>query len=576
MKKKLSVLVPSYNFSNFISDCIDSIYKQKTNFDFDVIIRDDNSTDDTKDKLLQLKKKYPSLIILDGSENLGAFNNIKRLYESTNSEYIAYLDGDDLFGDEDKLQKQVDFLDSNPKHVMCFTGCRYLYEDGRIHPDDSRVICSVKDIITTDDLLQKNYVGFGRMFRNIPNILKDEYSELPYVDWPMGYELSKYGLIEYLDMFGGLYRISDSGIYSKLSEEEKMIGFNKVKKTLSENYAKENFKTITIVDCFISNHSVLTKLENSIHNLKKRNHEVLLVSNTIPPNHILELVDYFLYNKENKLFKEKYSNLGLVDLWKAFPQITIHEIHEEFQKHGLSVLCNLFNCLDLSKSLGYTHFQRIEVDDLFSNEGYDFMEKVPSLCQNENKKSLFYFNSNEDLSFHYFFSEIDFFLNNVFRIDSEDTYLKYLLSNDLGMSFRPVEVYLYENLIKNDIDNVLVRDGYKDMNEDFYGTIWNTETSQATINEKYEGCTTKIYRIQNSENIAIVSYNYNNFPVNRKIIVKLDKSEDIIYHNLDYFDAWAYNIFDPSVKEILVYDNTNNKLLYQMNNINIEDFIELK
>jgi len=576
MRKKLTVLVPSYNFGDYIVDCIDSIFRQKTNFEFDVIVRDDNSTDDTFYKLQMLKTKYPSLIVLDGSVNLGAFYNIKKLYESANSEYISYLDGDDMFGDENKLQIQVDFLDQNPTHVMCFTGCRYLYEDGRIHPDDSRVICSVKDVITTNDLLEKNYVGFGRMFRNIPNIFKEEYSKLPYVDWPMGYELSKHGLIEYIDMFGGLYRISDKGIYSKLSEEEKVIGFNQVRKVINNNYNLENYKTITIIDSFISNNSVLVKLRETIKNLKNYNHKILLVSNTVPPDDVVKSVDYFLYNHENKLFREKYTDLGLVDLWKSFPQITIHEIHEEFQKHGLSVLCNLFNCLDLAKSLGYNYFQRIEVDDLYSPKGYEFMTTVPSLLTDNNKKSLFYFNENKDVSFHYFFSEIEYFLNNIPRIYNEDSFLNYLKINGYERSFRPVEVYLYENLKSKDIDNVLIRNGSDEMNRDFDGTIWNTESSQATISEKYEGCPSKIYRVQNSTNIAIVSYNYNNFPTKRKIVVELENHQDTIYHNLDYFDAWAYNIFDSSVKKILVYDQTTDRLLYESENKNIEDFIELK
>ena len=72
---------------------------------------------------------------------------------------------------------------------------------------------------------------------------------------------------------------------------------------------------------------------------------------------------------------------------------TIHEITEELQRHGLSVMCNLFNALDLSKSLGFTHFQKLEIDGIFTDEGYDFMGSVPELLNNENKKSLFYLSS---------------------------------------------------------------------------------------------------------------------------------------------------------------------------------------
>jgi len=55
--KKLSVLVPSYNFGEYLPSCIDSIYRQKTNFDFDVIVRDDNSPDNSSEVLNNLKQK---------------------------------------------------------------------------------------------------------------------------------------------------------------------------------------------------------------------------------------------------------------------------------------------------------------------------------------------------------------------------------------------------------------------------------------------------------------------------------------------------------------------------------------
>ena len=573
--KKLSVLVPTYNFANYIFDCIESIYKQKTNFEFDVILRDDGSTDNTKEILEFLKNKYSNLIILDGSTNLGAFENIKLLYESSNSEYIAYLDGDDLFGDDDKLQIQVDFLDSNPDHVMCFTGCRYLYEDGRIHPNDSRVICSVKDTITTKDLLEKNYVGFGRMFRKIPNIFKEEYSKLPYVDWPMAYELSKHGIIQYNESFGGLYRISDDGMYSKLSEEEKVAGFNIVKNAINKDYYKEKYKTITIVDSFVSNNSVLTKLKTCLKNLKDHGHTILLVSNTIPPNEVINSVDYFLYNKENKLFKEKYDNLSHVDLWKAYSNFVIHDIVEELQRHGLSVLCNLFNSLDLSISLGYTHFQRIEVDDMFSEQGYDFMDTVPQLCDSQNKKSLFYFNEGKDVSFHYFFSEIDFFLNTVTRIEDEKSFIKYLKTNNFGMSFRPVEIFLYENLLKGDIDCVLVRDGKNDINQDFLGTVWNTETSPSTFNTKYDDCTTKIYKVQNENKYVILSFNYAFGKIKRKIKVYQNNTVTEVYHELEN-KGWFYHSFDNFVDKIQVINDIDGKILYEQENKNLLDFIEFK
>jgi glycosyltransferase involved in cell wall biosynthesis len=576
MSKILSVIIPSYKFVNYIEDCIESIFKQITNFDFDVIVRDDGSDDGTKEKLLKLEKKFNNLIVLNGDENIGGQKNIKKLIDFCTSKYIAYLDGDDMFGDSDKLQRQVDFLESNPEYVMHFTGCRYLNQDGSIFPNDSRVISSVKKIITTKDLLENNYAGFGRVFRNIPNIIKDYFNDIPYVDWPLVYELSKYGDIYYEEFFGGLYRISSDGIYSTLSEEEKQSGAELVRKFITNDYMSENMKPITIIDCFIHTNDVLNKLRLSLHNLKKYGNKILLVTNTAPPQDIIESVDFLFYNTENKLFEEEYENVGLVDLWKAYDKIVIHEVTKDIQRHGLSVMCNLFNSLDIAKSLGYTHFQRIEVDDLFTDDGYEFMMDIPKNCLEQNKKSLFYINEGRDISFHYFFSEIDFFLNNVNRVRDEKSYRDYVRKNGYGSDFINVEKYVYNNLLKTGLSDIIVRNGESDMNSDFPNTLWNSISTQSNLPTKFNGCSTKIYMVDGSTDLSVLSFNYNDFQSLRRIVVCFENYESTIHHRLDYDGAWMYNIFEDEIKKIKVYDDKTNEFLYEIENKEIWDKIEFR
>jgi len=280
MSKLLSVIIPSYNFSKYIEDCIDSVFKQTTGFEFDVIVRDDGSNDGTAEILDRLKEKYQNLIVLDGSENLGPLGNIRTLLESTDSKYIAYLDGDDMFGITNKLQLQADFLETHPDFALHFTGCRYLHEDGTIFPNDERVINSLKKVINFEDMKNGNFVGFGKMFRNIPNLIKDYFEGLPYVDWPMNYEISKHGLSFHEELFGGLYRISDDGMFSKLTQEEKDKKDEVVHQSIIKNYLEEKYKTITIVDCFIHDNVVLDKLNLCLDKLKEFNNKILLVSNT--------------------------------------------------------------------------------------------------------------------------------------------------------------------------------------------------------------------------------------------------------------------------------------------------------
>jgi len=573
MEKLLTVIVPSYNFEKYIEECINSIYSQKINYGFDVIIRDDGSADNTKDVLIKLKEKYPELIILNGDINLGGHENIELLLNSCTTKYIAYIDGDDYYNNETILNDKIEFLENNLNYSMVCSGTKYLYSDGRMVPEqDGIFMLSLLEDITTNDLLTINHVSFARVFKNIPNLMKDYFKKLPYVDWPLNYEISKHGLIKCIHKCGGIYRISDDGMFSNTSEDEK----NQKNIIISNELKKQNIKnkTITIVDCFVHNENVLNKLELCIDNLKKYNHTILLVSNTIVPEHIIKNVDYYLYNSNNILFKGEYTNSEPVVFWKEIGQLTTYEILNTIQKHGLPVMVNLFNSLDLCKSLGFTHFQRVEVDDLYSNKGYEYITSVPLICQEQNKKGMFYFNEGRDVSFHYFYCEIEYFQQIINRINCEEDYKNYLQNNGYGTDFINVEKYLYDNINRKDYGLIIRKDGEIDMNSDFQGTEWNTETTVSNVSSKFNGCSTKLYNISGQNSIMLLSYNYNHFRSERKIVVNyIDGSLETIYHGLENYGHWSFNIFENKIEKLLVYDNQNDEFLYEIINQNILDYI---
>jgi glycosyltransferase involved in cell wall biosynthesis len=575
MEKILTVIVPSYNFEKYLEECIDSIYNQKLNYGFEVIVRDDCSTDNTKDVLIKLTEKYPDLRILNGDVNLGPLENIRTLLESCTTKYIAYLDGDDYYNNETILNDKVEFLETNLNYSMVCSGTRYLYSDGKMLPEQEGIfMLSLLEDISTNDLLTINHVSFARVFRNIPNLIKGYFKKLPYVDWPLNYEISKHGLIKCLHKCGGIYRISDDGMFSNTSEDEKNNKNIIISEELKKQNIKNNIKSITIVDCFIHNENVLGKLELCVTNLKKHNHTILLVSNTIVPGHILKSVDYHLYNSNNVLFEGNYTNSEPVIFWKNLGGLTTHDVVDSIQKHGLPVMVNLFNCLDLSKSLGFTHFQRIEVDDLYSEEAYNYMSTVPLLCHETNKKGLFYFNEGRDVSFHYFYSEIDYFQQVINRINCEEDYKNYLLNHGYGEDFINVEKYLYDNINRKDGGLLIRKNGEEEMKNDFQGTIWNTETTASSLSEKFKGCSIKLYNISGQESMMILSYNYNNFKSERKIIVTYsDDSIETYYHSLENYGHWSFNVFEKKIQKISVYNTENDEFLYDMINQNIVNYI---
>jgi glycosyltransferase involved in cell wall biosynthesis len=222
---KVSVIIPCYNFGEFIEQSILSAVNQITNFDYEILVRDDFSTDNSQVNIDRVAYYHDKVKTYTPTENWGANKNVKFLMSESKGEYITYLDGDDYFTDPYKLQKQVDFLDNNLDYIMTFTGYWGRELNGGYAPDSTPgwlgLIGFENNTVLTKDLLITNNITFGKMFRNIKDIVKDWMMDLPYFDWPLNYELSRYGKIKFLDYPMGVYRYHNKGMFSLLSRDEK-------------------------------------------------------------------------------------------------------------------------------------------------------------------------------------------------------------------------------------------------------------------------------------------------------------------------------------------------------------------
>lgn len=118
----ISVCLITYNHAAFIRQAIEGVLMQKIDFPWEFIIADDKSTDGTTDILLEYQKKYPRLIkLLLQEKNVGPGKNWMDLISAPKGKYIAYIEGDDYWTDNYKLQKQVNFIEANPSYSICWT-----------------------------------------------------------------------------------------------------------------------------------------------------------------------------------------------------------------------------------------------------------------------------------------------------------------------------------------------------------------------------------------------------------------------------------------------------------------------
>lgn len=130
---KVSVCVVTYNQEKYISQCLQSLVDQKADFDFEIVVADDCSTDATREIVRAFADKYPKIFRLYLHEkNIGAYKNFRFVHEQAVGEYVAHMDGDD-YALPMKLQNQVDFLDVNIDCNMVFHRMIILKRDSKFN-----------------------------------------------------------------------------------------------------------------------------------------------------------------------------------------------------------------------------------------------------------------------------------------------------------------------------------------------------------------------------------------------------------------------------------------------------------
>lgn len=121
---KVSVFCLTYNHEQYLRRCLDGFVMQKTNFPFEVLVHDDASTDGTANIIREYAEKYPEIIKptyqMENQYSKGVKIIHAHLLSKAQGMYFAWCEGDDYWTDENKLQKQIAFLDEHPEYSCCY------------------------------------------------------------------------------------------------------------------------------------------------------------------------------------------------------------------------------------------------------------------------------------------------------------------------------------------------------------------------------------------------------------------------------------------------------------------------
>jgi glycosyltransferase involved in cell wall biosynthesis len=211
-KPKVSVSMLAYNHEKFISKAIDSVMMQEIDCNFELIIGEDCSTDNTRKILRRFREKFPSKIFLrEYSKNVGSRKNYMDGIASCRGDYIAILDGDDYWLSKNKLAEQVEYLDNHKDFSFCFHPVKEQLEDGPLirtcYPITKKKRYELKDMAEFIGIGTSSVLFRRNKFCGFP----DWFSKAPVGDWPLFFLLSKNGSIGYIDKAMSVHRLHAQG-----------------------------------------------------------------------------------------------------------------------------------------------------------------------------------------------------------------------------------------------------------------------------------------------------------------------------------------------------------------------------
>ena len=240
-KVLVSVWMIAYNHENYIREAIDSILMQETDFDYEIVIGEDCSTDNTRAILLEYKKQFPEKFkLLLHEKNLGLIDNMLTTFSACSGKYIATLEGDDYWSDPMKLQKQADFLEKNPEYSMCYHAIDNVKSDGTyINTFTQPIDCSSEELLTGQFIMQTS----SNMHRRIALVYPSAFREVNLFDPFLIHLYGFYGSAKYIEEISpSKWRRHEEGVWSVQDKNDKAFLSINSKRLMRENLADFKLK----------------------------------------------------------------------------------------------------------------------------------------------------------------------------------------------------------------------------------------------------------------------------------------------------------------------------------------------
>ena len=260
---KLSVMLITYNHEPFIAQALESILAQRVNFEYEIVVGEDCSTDRTREIVIDFHNRNPDRIVpLIRDRNLGMMRNLEQTLSACRGKYVALIEGDDYWTCVDKLQKQVDFLDTHPEYNICCHRARIFNEIGGEHTLEKSGAAKAGifpsrqgGTYTIEDLLAENFIMTCTVvYRNgTIGALPNWFLELQLGDWPLCALAARSGPIYLMNEVMAAYRVHTGGVWSSRTAIGRLRASTHMLRVLDDHLASKYHDIIqqTIARCYL-------------------------------------------------------------------------------------------------------------------------------------------------------------------------------------------------------------------------------------------------------------------------------------------------------------------------------------
>ena len=233
----VSINCITFNHENYIREAIESFLIQETNFDFEILIGDDCSKDNTQNIINEYIEKYPDKVkLITSKENVGARKNARRVFEASRGKYIAVCEGDDFWTDPKKLQKQFDYMEKNKECNLVFSNVKHL-NDKTKKVNINNVTKGGKYYLEEVILNGGGFIPTATIFyrKNIMENPPAFYEKASVGDYPLQIICSLDGYVYCMEEVTAMYRVDvkNSWTSKQLKRINKEIYINNWNNTLS-------------------------------------------------------------------------------------------------------------------------------------------------------------------------------------------------------------------------------------------------------------------------------------------------------------------------------------------------------